>query len=121
MYKVFNNDLIGSIIPFIEENYRVLPDREKRAIGGFSRGGGQTLFAGFTNVDKFAWICSYSAYLTPEVFDTYFANISTNPELTNKQLKLLWLGVGNEDFLYKHALKFMDLLKEKKIDFKSLI
>jgi len=121
MYKVFNNDLIGSIIPFIEENYRVLPDREKRAIGGFSRGGGQTLFAGFTNVDKFAWICSYSAYLTPEVFDTYFANISTNPELTNKQLKLLWLGVGNEDFLYKNAINFMDLLKEKKIDFKSLI
>jgi enterochelin esterase family protein len=121
MYKVFNNDLISSIIPYVEENFRVIPDREKRAIAGFSRGGGQTLFAGFTNLDKFAWICSYSAYLTPEVFNTYFSNLAANPEVTNKKLKLFWLGVGNEDFLYKDATTFIDLLKEKKIEHKTLI
>jgi enterochelin esterase family protein len=49
MYKVFNDDLVGSIIPYIEANYRVIANREKRAIAGFSRGGGQSLFAGFTN------------------------------------------------------------------------
>jgi enterochelin esterase-like enzyme len=121
MYKVFNNDLIGSIIPYVEDNFRVVPEREKRAIGGFSRGGGQTLFAGFTNLDKFAWMCSYSAYLTPEVFDTYFSNLAAAPEVTNKKLKLFWLGVGSEDFLYKDATTFIDLLKGKKIDHKTLI
>jgi len=121
MYKVFNDDLIGSIIPYIESNYRVIPDREKRAIAGFSRGGGQSLFAGFNNFDKFAWIGSYSAYLTREVFEKYFSNIYLNPEITNKQLRLLWLGVGNEDFLYKQAVAFIDLLKEKKIEQKNLI
>ena len=65
MYKVFNNDLIGSIIPYVETHYRAIPDRDKRAVAGFSRGGGQSLFAGFYNLDKFAWIGSYSAYLTP--------------------------------------------------------
>jgi enterochelin esterase-like enzyme len=121
MYKVFNDDLIGSILPYVESNYRVLPDREKRAIAGFSRGGGQSLFAGFSNLDKFAWIGSYSAYLTPEVFGKYFPSVSANPETTNRQLQLLWLGVGSEDFLYKQAVAFDELLKEKKIEHKSLI
>lgn len=118
MYKVFNDDLIGSIIPHVESCYRVIPDREKRAIAGFSRGGGQSLFAGFSNLDKFAWIGSYSAYLTPEVFDKYFPKV---PDTANQQLKLLWLGVGNEDFLYKQAVAFDDLLKAKKIEHKSLV
>jgi enterochelin esterase-like enzyme len=121
MYKVFNDDLIGSIIPYVEENFRALPNREKRAIAGFSRGGGQTLFAGFNNLDKFAWIGSYSAYLTKEVVEKYFPGIVAKPEEINKQLKLLWLGVGNEDFLYKAATDFDNLLKEKKIEHKSLV
>jgi len=121
MYKVFNDDLIGSIIPYVEANYRVISDREQRAIAGFSRGGGQSLFAGFTNIDKFAWICSYSAFLTSEVFEKYFGNLSSKPEATNKKLKLLWLGVGNEDFLYKSAVTFIGFLKEKKIEQKNLI
>jgi enterochelin esterase family protein len=121
MYKVFNDDLIGSIIPYVEANYRVIPKRERRAVAGFSRGGGQSLFAGFTNLDKFAWICSYSAFLTPEVFEKYFSDVYAHPEVTNKQLRLLWLGVGNEDFLYKQAVTFVDLLKEKKIEQKNLI
>jgi enterochelin esterase-like enzyme len=121
MYKVFNDDLVGSIIPYVEENIRAIPKRESRAIAGFSRGGGQSLFAGFNNIDKFAWICAYSAYLTPEVLDKYLANIYADPTITNKQLKLLWVGVGDEDFLYKPTLTFIDFLKEKKIEQKNLI
>lgn len=121
MYKVFNDELVGSILPYIEAKYRVIPSREKRAIAGFSRGGGQSLFAGFNNLDKFAWIGSYSAYLTPEVFAKYFNNLATNPDSANQQLKLLWLGVGKEDFLYQRAIAFEQFLKEKKIEHRSLI
>jgi enterochelin esterase-like enzyme len=121
MYKVFNADLVGSIIPYVEANYRAIPDREKRAIAGFSRGGGQSLFAGFSSLDKFAWIGSYSAYLTVEVFDKYFSDLAAKPEVTNQRLKLLWMGVGKEDFLYQRAAAFDDLMKEKKIEHKSLV
>lgn len=121
MYKLFSDDLNTNIIPYVEENYRVIADREHRAIAGFSRGGGQSLFSGFMNFDKFAWICSYSAFLTREVFDKYFENIYSNPELTNKNLKLLWLGVGSEDFLYKQATTFMEIMKEKNIVHKTFI
>lgn len=120
MYKVFNDELTRDILPYVEGNYRVSRDREKRAIAGFSRGGGQSLFTGFNNLDKFAWIGSYSAYLTPEVFDKYFAS-TADPKATKKKLKLLWLGVGKTDFLYKQAVEFNDYLNEKKIEHKSLV
>jgi enterochelin esterase family protein len=32
----------------------------------------------------------------------------------------LWLGVGTEDFLYKQAVAFDDLLTERKIEHKKL-
>jgi enterochelin esterase-like enzyme len=121
MYKVFSDELVGSIMPYVEANYRAIPEREKRAIAGFSRGGGQSLFAGFSNLGKFAWIGSYSAYLTPEVFDKFFGEVSAKPEATNRRLKLLWLGVGSEDFLFKQAVAFDELLKERKIEHRSLV
>lgn len=121
MYKVFNDELTGDIMPCVEASYRVNRDRDQRAIAGFSRGGGQSLFTGFNNLDKFAWIGSYSAYLTPEVCDKYFASLTAKPEVTNKKLKLLWLGVGKADFLYQPAVTFDDFLKERKIAHKSLV
>jgi enterochelin esterase-like enzyme len=120
MYKVFNDDLVTGIMPYVDSNYRTIPDREKRAIAGFSRGGGQSLFTGFNNLDKIAWIGSYSAYLTREVFDKYFSSLSENPERTNQQIKLLWMGVGKADFLYSQAAAFDNLMTEKKVEHKVL-
>ena len=120
MYQRFNDELTGNIIPYVESNYRVLPDREKRAIAGFSRGGGQSLFTGFNNLDKFAWIGSYSAYLTPEVCGKHFPTLTAGAAATNARLKLLWLGVGRDDFLYKPAVEFDAFLKEKGITHTSL-
>jgi enterochelin esterase-like enzyme len=119
-YKIFNDEMVGSIMPYVEANYRTINNRENRAIAGFSRGGGQSLFTGFTSFDKFAWIGSYSAYLIEEVFDKYFSDLSKNPDTTNKQLKLLWMGVGKADFLYKEAVTFENLMTARKIEHKVL-
>lgn len=121
MYKRFSEEWTTNILPFVESNYRVKKDRKSRAIAGFSRGGGQSLFTGFANLDKLAWIGSYSAYLTPEVFNSHFSELATKPDDTNAKLKLLWLGVGKEDFLYEPAVKFDDYLKEKKLVHQSLV
>lgn len=119
--KLFETDLLNHIIPYIDKKYRTINDRNNRAIGGFSRGGGQTLRTAFGNMDKFAWVCSYGSYLSPTEMEKSFKQIGDNPEATNKQLKLLWMGIGNEDFLYNGAVEFMDFLKAKKITFKSMI
>lgn len=119
--RFFETDLITNIIPYIEKNYRTLNNRQNRAIAGFSRGGGQTLRAAFNNMDKFAWVCSYASYISPAEMDKGFSHISGNPDQTNKQLKLLWSGIGTEDFLYKGTVEFEDYLKAKKVNFKSYV
>jgi enterochelin esterase-like enzyme len=121
MYKAYSNELINDIIPFTEKNFRIIADREHRAVAGFSRGGGQSLWTGLSNTDKFANICSFSAYLTTEAFEQNFKSFYSDTEQTNKQMKLFWLGVGNEDFLYRQAADFMELLKAKKINTRTLI
>lgn len=119
--KQFEDDLVKQIIPYIEKNYRVIPDRLNRAIGGFSRGGGQTLRTAFNHMDKFAWVCSYSSFLSPQEMERSFKPIYQQPEVTNKQLKLFWVSVGTDDFLYNGTVEFMDFLKANKVQFKSLI
>lgn len=119
--QLFETDLLNHIIPFVDKNYRTYNDRNNRAIGGFSRGGGQTLRAAFGNMDQFAWVCSYGSYLSPEEMDKSFNHIGGNPDSTNNQLKLLWVGVGNEDFLYNGTVEFIEFLKAKKIKHTSRI
>lgn len=63
----------------------------------------------------------YCAFLTPEVFIKYFSPLAEAPETTNQRLKLLWLGVGREDFLYRQAVTFDEYLKEKKIEHQSFV
>ncbi|NLT52408.1 MAG: esterase [Ignavibacteria bacterium] len=117
----FSEDMINNIIPYIEKNYNVISDKNSRAIGGFSRGGGQTLRTAFGNMDKFGSICCFSAYLSTQEMEAQYKNVVDNPEKTNKDLKLLWISVGNEDFLYKQTEEFMGYLKGKNINYKSLV
>jgi len=117
----FEQDLTKNVIPYIDKSYRTIPNKDNRAIGGFSRGGGQTLRTAFWNMDKFSWICAYSANLPSNEMESAYASIVSNPDATNKQLKLLWVGVGTEDFLYNDAAAFMNYLTSKKINYKSLV
>ncbi|MDX2245532.1 MAG: alpha/beta hydrolase-fold protein [Bacteroidia bacterium] len=119
--KSFEDDLVKNVVPYIDSNYRTLKNRKSRAIGGFSRGGGQTLRTAFGNTNTFAWICCYSAFLSPAEMEEKFPSIAGNPGKTNKTFKLLWVSVGTEDFLYKGTVEFMDYLKNHNVNYKSMI
>lgn len=116
MYEKFEQELTECVMPFVEKNFRTKNNRENRAIGGFSRGGGQSLFTVYSNFDKFSWLASYSAYLTPEVMDIYF------PDLQNdiKSLDLMWFGVGTSDFLYRNVLDHQKYFDEKGIAYEKM-
>ncbi|HET9746795.1 MAG TPA: alpha/beta hydrolase-fold protein [Chitinophagaceae bacterium] len=119
--KLFEDDLVNYIIPYVDKSYRTLADKNSRAIGGFSRGGGQTLRTAFGNMDKFSWICCFSAYLSTQEMETSYKHIVEKPDVTNRQLKLFWISVGVEDFLYNQTAEFLNYLKSKKINYQSLI
>jgi enterochelin esterase-like enzyme len=55
LHDLFIDDLLTTIIPLVEKSYRVLPNRDKRAIAGLSMGGAETLRAGPSNLDLFAY------------------------------------------------------------------
>ena len=116
MYEKFEQELTECVMPFVEKNFRTKNTRENRAIAGFSRGGGQSLFTVYSNFDKFSWLASYSAYLTPEVMDIYF------PDLQNdiKSLDLMWFGVGTSDFLYRNVLDHQKYFDEKGIVYEKM-
>ncbi len=60
-------------------------------------GGGHTVAIGFPNTKLFSHlvVMSAGAGQTPE--QTY-ADFFKNPDTVNKQLKLLWVSVGKDDF-----------------------
>ena len=115
VYDVFARELTECVMPYMEQSFRTVNDRDHRAIAGFSRGGGQSLFTALSHPEKFAWLASYSAYLTPEMMDTCFPQYGENPALINDQFKLVWYGVGSEDFLYKQVVENREYLDKKGI------
>ena len=115
MYEVFAKEMTKCIMPYVEQSFRTVNDRDHRAIAGFSRGGGQSLFTALSHPEKFAWLASYSAYLTPEMMDNCFPQYGENPALINDQFKLVWYGVGSEDFLYKQVVENREYLDKKGI------
>ena len=116
MYQKFEKELTECVMPFVEKNFRTKNDRKSRAIGGFSRGGGQSLFSVYSNFDKFSYLASYSAYLTPQVMDIYFPDIANDI----KQLDLMWFGVGTSDFLYQNVLDHQNYFDQKGISYEKM-
>jgi enterochelin esterase-like enzyme len=100
-FATFEKDLLNDLIPFIEKTFPVYADRENRAIAGLSMGGGQSLNFGLGNLDKFAWIGSFSAApntKSPEL-------LLPDPNDAKKNLKLLWISCGDSDGLITVSLR----------------
>ena len=111
----FVKDLITDIIPYTEQKYRVLKDREMRAVAGFSRGGGQTLDAGLYNTNLFSWVCAFAPASNNDKIGIDLASGNPSPEQLNKQLKLLWISCGTEDFLHERVTELDELLKKNNV------
>jgi len=94
-FSTFTNDLLDDLIPFIEEKYSVLTERENRAIAGLSMGGGQSLNIGLQHLNLFAWIGAFSP--APNTLEP--AELIPNPEEASQLLKLLWISCGDADNL----------------------
>lgn len=120
MYSVFSDELTKCIMPYVESNFRTLNKPQSRAIAGFSRGGGQSMFAALKNLDKFSYLAAYSAYLTPEVMEAYFPQLVSAGSPLNSELKLLWMGVGSSDFLYSEVIRNREYFDVKGIRYSGI-
>lgn len=111
--ELFRKDLLDEVIPLVESQYRVKTDAASRAIAGLSMGGQQSLDVGLRNRDKFAWIASFSG--AARNMDDVLSELAANADTANKQLQLLWIGCGKEDFLLPSNHELVAKLKESGI------
>jgi enterochelin esterase-like enzyme len=110
-FAAFEKDLLNDLIPFIEKTYSVKTDRESRAIAGLSMGGGQSLNFGLNNLNTFAWVGGFSS--APNTKQP--ADLIKDHAEAAKKLRLLYVGCGDKDFLFKISQGVHNMLDEKKV------
>jgi enterochelin esterase-like enzyme len=134
----YTKSLLTEVMPAVDKAYNVSKNREERAIAGLSMGGAEALFTGLNNLDKFAWIGSFSGAfvmwprdapaappaggrgrggtptLDASVIEKNFPALDAK---ANKQIRLLWITCGTADSLLGVNRQFKDWLKAKKITF----
>jgi len=119
---VFDKELKLSIIPFVEQNYRVKTDANSRALAGLSMGGIQTLYTGVKNIDLFSYLGVFSSgWIQPmqkELADSQYEFMKNNAEKINSELKLFWISQGGkEDIAWKNCQTMVAKFDEMKIKY----
>jgi enterochelin esterase-like enzyme len=122
----FANDFLADVMPYIEKTYRVVTERQSRAIAGLSMGGNQTLNIAIPHLEKFAYIGVFSSGIisgargaapseTASAFGEAWEkqNLAALDNAANKRgLSLLWFGTGKDDALITTTRNTVELLKK---------
>ncbi|UCG28178.1 MAG: esterase, partial [Bacteroidales bacterium] len=98
----FEESLIKDIVPFIEKNFRVIPDADHRGIAGLSMGGYHTLNITFRNPGKFNYIGVMSMGLFRNVDKTELTEQIR--ALKDSNPRLYYIGCGKYDTLVYQGL-----------------
>lgn len=107
--QAIEKELLTGVKPLVESTYRVLTDREHRAIGGLSMGAAQSLSIGLHNLDQFSAIAAFSGGGNAAEWQ------KADAAALNRKLKVLWLGCGTEDAAYRGVKAMDDLLTGKQV------
>lgn len=101
--NLYINSIVKDIIPYVEKNFRAIPNADSRAVAGLSMGGGHTLSVTNEYPGTFNYICPLSIGIRDNQGD-----IDAKFQAVKKAgYKLYWFACGNEDFLWEMA-KTMD-------------
>ncbi|MDE5784811.1 MAG: acetyl xylan esterase [Prevotella sp.] len=99
-YPVLLNDLI----PYIDKNFRTKTDRENRAMAGLSWGGHQTFDVVLTNLDKFAWMGTFSGAVFGLYVKTAYDGVFADADNFNKKIHYFYMNSGSDDFIKSEPL-----------------
>ena len=101
------------IIHFVEGNYRVIADKEHRAIAGLSMGGFHALHISRYFPNTFDYVGLFSAAIMPredatgKVYSDFDQTLATQME---NGYKLYWIAIGETDFLFKANQEYLQKL-----------
>lgn len=121
--EMFENELKNSLIPYVEDNYRVLTGSNNRALAGLSMGGIQTLYTGVPNTDMFGYLGVFSsgwfANRESKAKDAQYEYLKNNADKINSELELFWISMGGEeDIAYQNCKVMMSKFDEFGVKYK---
>ena len=105
-YPVLLNDLI----PYIDTHFRTKADRDHRAMAGLSWGGHQTFDVVLQNLDKFAWMGTFSGAIFGLDVKTAYNGVFADADTFNKKIHYFYMNWGSEDFIKSQPI--VDSLRE---------
>ena len=86
----FPESLVNDVVPYIEKNYRVIANKDGRAIAGLSMGGGHTVAATNAHPDVFSYVGVFSMGTAADITDKLEA-------LKKAGVKYYYVGHGKDD------------------------
>ena len=103
----FAEDMVSSVIPFIEANYNVKTDAASRAMAGLSMGGMETMEVCFSHPEMFTHVWVLSSSFQPgqdPAAESARLNVKANAAKMNKQFKrLVFTQGGPTDIAYQNC------------------
>jgi enterochelin esterase-like enzyme len=110
--------MINDLIPWVDSNFRTIPDKDHRAMAGLSMGGFMTASVTMTNLDKFSYIGLFSGGTAagfgaggrgspipvnappphPATLDlkTIYSGAMADPAKFNREVKVFFFSCGTE-------------------------
>ena len=109
---MFGEVLVNELLPTIDDQYRTIPEREMRAIGGLSRGAGWAVHLGLRYWDLFSAIGAHSL---PVFWDDTRHIRTWLDQIPNDQLPRIVIDIGENDRpqIMASTVWFENLLTEK--------
>jgi len=102
----FPDSIVKDVIPYIEKNYRVIANKDGRAITGLSMGGAQTLTASNAHPEVFSYVGVLSMGTRDDITDKLQA-------LKKAGVKFYYVGCGQADNICVEGSKNLDALLAK--------
>jgi enterochelin esterase-like enzyme len=93
----FTQVMMKELIPYIDGTFRTLTDREHRAMAGLSWGGFQTFQTVLPNLDKFAYMGTFSGAIFAQDLKTAYDGVFADAKTFNKKIRYFFMGTGTEE------------------------
>lgn len=115
---LFPQSLVKDVIPFVEKNYRVIANKNNRAISGLSMGGAHTAMASNLNPGVFGYIGVFSSGPREKYRIEYDNTFKTQLAALKGSVNLYYLGCGVDDGAIAGTNNLETSLKENGMNYK---
>ena len=103
VYDLTGEDLISSLMPYVNSHYSVKTGKENTALAGYSMGGRETLYTAFNHQDLFGYIGAFSSeYVLGDLgyhstIPSLVDNFTIDPDKGGFDLIMLCVGRQDDD------------------------